>query len=122
MNIIYFDDQCLICNRFVKIISTLDVEDKLYFAALHSKIADQKLAHRFDAVDSVIYLRDREVYIYSDAVIAILKDLHINVTLLKLIPLNIRNSLYQYVAKKRYLFRRNYCEIPDARLKMKILK
>ncbi|TDL98222.1 DUF393 domain-containing protein [Macrococcus brunensis] len=84
MNIIYFDDQCLICNRFVKIISTLDVEDKLHFAALHSKIADQKLAHRFYAVDSVIYLRDREVYIYSDAVIAILKDLHINVTLLGL--------------------------------------
>lgn len=122
MNIIFFDDNCLICNSFVRLLIKLDKKDQLYFASLKSGTAEERLGDRFSQIDSVIYSKNNREYLYSDAVIEILLDLNVKVKFLKLIPKKIRDGLYHFVARNRHRLKKQKCELPDARMREKILR
>lgn len=122
MNIVFFDDDCLICNGAVRLLIRLDKADQLHFAALKSETAQQKLVNKaLQSIDSVIYLRENETFIYSEAVIEILLDLGFNVRFLKRVPATIRDSLYKLIARNRHLFTRQACPLPTAAMRKKML-
>ncbi|TDM14309.1 thiol-disulfide oxidoreductase DCC family protein [Macrococcus bovicus] len=122
MNIVFFDDDCLICNGAVRLLIRLDQADQLHFAALKSETAQRKLANKaLQSIDSVIYLREDEAFIYSEAVIEILLDLGFNVRFLKVVPTTIRDSLYKLVARNRHHFTRQACPLPTAAMRKKML-
>ncbi|GAA3724682.1 hypothetical protein GCM10022378_13370 [Salinicoccus jeotgali] len=116
MNILYFDDDCIICNRFAKIITSLDRKDKIRFQSI--KTLDTIMP---EEVDSLIYYSD-DIYIYSDAVIEVLADTtgFKPVKLMKVIPICWRNALYKLVAANRHRVNRGKsCTIdPDVRSKI----
>ncbi|WP_271399868.1 thiol-disulfide oxidoreductase DCC family protein [Salinicoccus roseus] len=116
MNILYFDDDCIICNRFAKIITALDRKGTIHFSsikALEGIVPED--------IDSVVYYSD-DMYIHSDAVIEVAADAtgFRAVRLLKAIPVCWRNALYRLIARNRYrLNDRMSCTIdPDVRKKI----
>ncbi|KIH70143.1 thiol-disulfide oxidoreductase DCC family protein [Salinicoccus roseus] len=116
MNILYFDDDCIICNRFAKIITALDRKDNIHFSsikALEGIVPED--------IDSVVYYSD-DMYIHSDAVIEVAADAtgFRPVRLLKAIPVCWRNALYRLIARNRYrLNDRMSCTIdPEVRKKI----
>jgi predicted DCC family thiol-disulfide oxidoreductase YuxK len=55
--------------------------------------------------DSIVYLNDQQVFVQSNAVLMILKELPLPYKLLyafKLVPKGLRDSVYRYIAKNRY--------------------
>lgn len=111
INILYFDDDCIMCNTFAKTIVNLDRKERIYFASI--KELDDILP---EEIDSVVYYSD-DLYMKSDAVIEVMNDatgLKI-FSILKAIPVCFRNRLYDFIARNRYRVNRgDACEINPA--------
>lgn len=108
MNILYFDDDCIMCNTFAKWIVKLDRHENIYFASI--KELDDILP---EEIDSVVYYSD-DLYIKSDAVIEVLNDAtQTNVLSLgKAVPNFMRDWIYDKIAKNRHrLNQGDACEI-----------
>lgn len=122
MKIVFFDDQCLVCNRTVRLLIKLDKHDQLRYASLHSSASAQYLEQvTLEDIDSIIYYNNGEIFIYSMAVIEILKDLGFKVAFLKWIPTFIRDNIYQIVARNRYRLNNMSCPILTEQMKGKML-
>lgn len=108
INILYFDDDCIMCNTFAKWIVKLDRQEKIYFASI--KELEDILPKE---IDSVVYYSD-DLYIKSDAVIEVLNDAADTkiFSVFKILPLCLRNRLYNLVAGNRHrLNKGEACEI-----------
>ncbi|MFC3418325.1 thiol-disulfide oxidoreductase DCC family protein [Salinicoccus hispanicus] len=117
MNILYFDDDCIICNRFAKIITRLDRKDILRFtpiSALDGIIPEH--------IDSVVYYSD-DMYLHSDAIIEVLADTTRvgAIRLLKIIPVCWRNALYRFIASNRYRLNEKMACTIDTEVRKKII-
>ena len=105
--IIVFDDTCGICNKWVRFILKWDEKKKFKFTSLKSQFAKniyQNHSLPLD-LDSIIYYCDDEVWIKSEAILKILKDLggvYQFFCIFKIVPLKIRDSWYDIIAKNRY--------------------
>jgi len=127
--VILFDGICNLCCGWVKFLLNKDKSSKFLFASLQSQsgirllrssgIIDQKM-------ESVVYLRGNEAFRESTAMLEILKDLGgiwKLFVILKLIPLPVRNEIYQFIAKRRYrLFgKRATCLLPTTENKKRFI-
>lgn len=119
MNIVLFDGVCNLCDNTVLLLIKYDKNNQLYFAAQQtnagSKIMNQYGIHANTA--SVIFIKNGTVYVKSDAIIEIAKLLKGWPRILiagKMIPLKIRNWIYDLIAKYRYKIfgKKNECVIP----------
>src|SRR5699024_610070 len=111
ISILYFDDDCIMCNTFAKWIVKLDRREKIYFASI--KEFENILPKN---IDSVVYYSD-DLYIMSDAVIEVLNDAtKTNIfSVFKVIPVCFRNRLYKFIAGNRHrLNRGDACKINPA--------
>ena len=107
--ILFFDDECMLCNKSVAFIVKRDKKKKIGFASLHSDIAEQKLkAFKLDSLkhSSLILISGNKVYQKSSAVLKTAMQLGLFWTILSiighLIPLPIRDSCYDWIATNRY--------------------
>lgn len=73
--IIFFDGDCLICNRFVQMLLKIDRKNKFHFSSLQSDFALDRLISLPKNTDSIVYLSPRGLYIKSEAILDICKDL-----------------------------------------------
>ena len=108
-SVIIFDVDCLLCNRFVQIVSVIDKKDSIYFTRLSGKTANYILSNNKNLVDvdSIIFYLNGNIYIKSDAVIRISKSLgfpYNMMSIFKIFPRNMRDILYDFVARNRYKF------------------
>jgi predicted DCC family thiol-disulfide oxidoreductase YuxK len=75
-------------------------------ASLQSELAKEKLQNKIIEVDSVVYLRDDEIFLESNAILMILKDIggfyKFLYWLLRLFPFRFRQFVYRWVARNRY--------------------
>ncbi|WP_414712663.1 thiol-disulfide oxidoreductase DCC family protein [Sphingobacterium sp. UBA5670] len=112
-HIIFFDGDCLICNRFVQILLRIDRKKKFLFSSLQSELAQTALANIPKNIDSIVYLSPTGSYIKSEAVLKICKQLGFPYNacyLFNILPLKWRDALYDYFAKNRYRwFGKNEC-------------
>jgi len=116
-HIIFFDGDCLICNRFVQILLRIDRRKKFLFSSLQSEFAQTALINIPKNIDSIVYLSPADSYIKSEAVLKICKQLGFPYTLcylFKILPLKWRDGLYDYFAKNRYQWfgKNKFCTIP----------
>lgn len=98
MNILYFDDKCIVCNGFAKFVERLDRMDIVRFASVDElkKVMPEKF-------DTIAYYSD-DLYIHADAVIEVVADAtgFKFIRLSKIMPTCLRTAIYKFVAKNRH--------------------
>ena len=120
-NIVFYDDDCGLCDRFVKILINMEIKN-LYFAPLHKETYNNLLGPRYDSYDSVIFYKSGTIYLKSQAVIEILGLKSPLFLCLKIIPKFISDIVYSFVAKNRKrLFPLNSCLVPSESVRDRFL-
>jgi predicted DCC family thiol-disulfide oxidoreductase YuxK len=118
--IIFYDGLCSMCNRFIRILITLDKKEKFLLASLqgkNGKILQKKFSKELHEVDSVIFY-NKQVYTKSSAVINILSELgglYKLAYIFNIIPSFILNFLYDYIARNRFIWfnKLDKCPLPE---------
>ena len=118
--IIFYDGLCAMCNRFIRILITLDKKEKLLLAPLqgkNGKILQKKFSKELKGIDSVIFY-NKKVYTKSSAVINILSELggiYKLAYIFNIIPSFISDSIYDYIARNRFQWfgKLDKCPMPE---------
>jgi predicted DCC family thiol-disulfide oxidoreductase YuxK len=118
--IIFYDGLCAMCNRFIRILITLDKKEKLLLAPLqgkNGKILKEKFSKELKGIDSVIFY-NKKVYTKSSAVINILSELggiYKLAYIFNIIPSFISDSIYDYIARNRFQWfgKLDKCPMPE---------
>ena len=105
---LYFDEQCVLCNRSVYLIYRLDRSQKFTFVSLQSEFAKKrigqvKLAKSVD--NSFVFEAKGKYYQESTAALGVLKHLPYPWKLgliFWLVPRFFRDYVYRFIAKKRF--------------------
>lgn len=114
--IIFFDGECGLCDKFVDFAIKYDSKRKFVFAPLQGKTAE-KLHLDLETSTSVLLWDKGELKNKSTAAILILCQLNWwlkPVKIFLLIPAFIRNWVYDFIAKNRYKWfgKKESCRIP----------
>jgi len=118
-----FDGVCNLCNGYIQDVIKRDKEGIYRFASLQSDLGQNLVSHfKLENLDSVFLLDNGEMYIRSDVAFAVAKRLGGLYTLLspfKIVPLTIRNKIYDWIARNRYHWfgKQEECMIPTPELK-----
>lgn len=127
--IIFIDKDCLVCNRFTKLLIRFDKKNRLIFSSIQSNFF-KRIEKEYGLppdLDSLVVLENGQVFYYSEAILKILnhsnKILKFLSIVLRLLPKFLLNKGYQYFARNRYLFGQlKDCSIKDQKkLKEKII-
>lgn len=123
--IIFFDGYCGLCDRFVTEIFLQDKDHVFHFAPLQGPTASLTLKGTVQA-DSVVYWKDGQILLKSQAVLEILKDLggiYSLFIILKIVPQFLRDLVYDYIAKNRYGWfgQSDICRLPNEQEKIYFL-
>ncbi len=127
--IVLFDGVCNFCNASINFVIDRDKKGAFKFATLQSEIG-QKLLVKFEKTttdfDSVILIKNNQLFQKSDAALEIAKEMDGGWKLLygfKIIPRFIRNFFYDLIAKNRYKIfgRTEACRIPTVELRERFL-
>lgn len=128
--IIIFDGICNLCNTGVKFIIRRDTEEVFCFASMQSDIS-QKLIQKYlkseFSFDTFLLIKNGICYERSDAMIEVFRDLpgfwclH---KILALIPKQIRDYLYNIVAKHRYKVfgKQDQCMVPSQNISNRFIE
>ena len=128
--IILFDGVCNLCEKSVQFIIKRDKNDVFRFVAIQSDLGReiiQKIGIDTTKIDSIILYEPNVAYYYkAEAALKIAKNLSGLYSLLAIfnfIPNNIKNSIYDYIAKNRYKWygKKETCMIPTKALQAKFL-
>ena len=120
-NVILFDDRCNLCGSIIDSIRKRDTEGVFQYVSLQSRLGNSMIdimSQNHEIPDSIIYLKNNFIYTESDAVIEIGIDLGRTwklLTALNYIPETLRNAVYRFVARRRYLLfgKKDSCLIPS---------
>lgn len=117
---IFFDGVCNLCNKSVRFVITRDKKDIFRFAALQSPLAKKLFVNQpylIQAPASVLLVQDGKIYVESTAALKIVRQLGGTWSILYwliLIPAFLRDTLYRFVATRRYKWfgKQSTCMIP----------
>ncbi len=120
--VILFDGICNLCCGWVKFLIRWDKKERFMFASLQSKQAERILKTinlKQEEDESIVYIKGNLTFIESTAVLKIFSDLGgiwKLFAIFNLIPLKLRDSIYLYIARKRYNWfgKRSACLLPTA--------
>ena len=128
-SIILFDGICNLCNASVRFILKRDQTKKFLFASLQSDAAKEILLQqpsKKNNLDTIILIDNGKIYERSTAAIKIgtklgwmFKWVYVGY----LLPVKVRDALYNWIAKNRYKWfgKRENCFIPTEKEKSKFL-
>ncbi|MGM7681925.1 thiol-disulfide oxidoreductase DCC family protein [Cytobacillus sp. Hm23] len=126
--IIVFDGVCNLCNGAVQFLLKRDKRDALRFTAMQSEVAKELLVtYQVPTnVDSFVFINGNKYYIKSTAALQVskyLSGLWKVFYLCIIIPVPIRDFIYDWVAKNRFKWfgRRTECMLPTPETKKKFL-
>ncbi|HLV40170.1 thiol-disulfide oxidoreductase DCC family protein [Xanthomarina sp.] len=128
--LILFDGVCNLCNTSIQYVIKHDKNNVFMFAPLQGETAKKILEqHHIDTskTDSIIlFTNNQALYFKSTAALKIASKLKFPINLLSVflvVPVFIRNVVYNYIAKNRYKWygKQNECMIPTEKLKAKFL-
>ena len=119
---LYYDGVCNLCHFSVQWIIKRDQRKIFRYENLQSEAGQnivKRIAPSMLSSDSVILVMDGQIFLYSDASLAVLKKLGGIYTLLGrigfLLPLSFRNTIYRFIAKNRYKWfgKKTDCILPQ---------
>ena len=123
--VILFDGVCNLCSGSVQFVIKHEAKHHFRFASLQSNFG-QKVLQKYKLpaadFDSFILLENDQVYTRSSAALRVVKKLNGLWSALYgfvIIPLFIRNAVYNYIAKNRYKWfgKQETCWLPTPELK-----
>ena len=122
--LVIFDGICNLCNGTVQFIIKRDRKKKFSFTTYQSIIGQDILRQNgFPTTDqsTIVYVKKRVIYVKSKAILEILWDLGRCWNLLyvlNIIPLFIRDFVYDIIAKSRYRIfgKRESCMVPNSEI------
>ncbi|MDP3444030.1 MAG: DCC1-like thiol-disulfide oxidoreductase family protein [Ignavibacteria bacterium] len=120
-NVILFDARCNLCSTIIDSIRNNDTNEVFQFVSLQSALGNSMvtiISQNHEVPDSVIYLKNNFIYTESDAIMEIGNDLGRGwkvIKILNIIPDTLRDALYRFIAKHRYVFfgKKDSCLIPS---------
>ena len=129
-SIILFDGVCNLCNSSVNFIIKHDKKKHFLFASLQSDAAKEILLQfptKNLTLDSILLIEGKDIYEKSSAALKISKHLSNGFHLFNyfiIIPLFIRDSIYNLISKNRYKWfgRKDKCMIPTEEVKSRFLE
>ncbi|RZJ34291.1 MAG: DUF393 domain-containing protein [Flavobacterium sp.] len=127
--IVLFDGVCNLCDNVVQYIIRHDKNDIFRFTAVQSEIGRQIISHvGYDVSQGesvIVYDPGVAYYIKAAAAIEIGKHLGTfnRMTWFRLVPVPLRNIVYDFVARNRYRWfgKKESCMMPTPELKKKFL-
>ncbi|MDJ0899609.1 MAG: DCC1-like thiol-disulfide oxidoreductase family protein [Xenococcus sp. MO_188.B8] len=126
--IVFFDGECIMCNKFVDILLNIDKAGAIIIAPLQGQTAAKLLPPLPNNREewSIFYIDQGEISAQSDAFLNICRRLGgiwSILSLFKIIPRSIRDYIYRVIARNRYqLFgRRSTCRMPNEQEKSRFL-
>jgi predicted DCC family thiol-disulfide oxidoreductase YuxK len=129
--IILFDGVCNLCESSINFIIEKDKKDIFRFVSLQSNLGlniIKYLGIDTSMVDSIILYEPGKAYYYkAEAALKIagnIGGIYSLLSLFSFLPLNLTNSIYDYIAKNRYKWygKKEACLLPTAELKSKFLE
>ncbi len=115
--IIVFDGECLICNRFYKWVLRSDKKNVFMFTNIQSKFYSEN-SNIDKSKDSIIVITKNKLLYDCDAIVYILKTTKTQLVIrfiISIFPRFISNFFYQIIARNRYYFfgKKDTCYIPS---------
>ncbi|MFM1810428.1 MAG: hypothetical protein RLZZ382_1653 [Bacteroidota bacterium] len=105
--VLFYDGDCALCNRVVTFILNHEKDSKILFSALDTVAANELLStlHSYNRGEDTVYFFDgNQLYSKSTAVLKLLPFLKGYLFVLRLgwlFPRGLRDSVYDFVAKRR---------------------
>jgi predicted DCC family thiol-disulfide oxidoreductase YuxK len=127
--VILFDGLCNLCNGSVLFIIRRDAQAKLKFASLQSDYGVEQMK-RFNlspsSLTSVLLIKDGQLFQKSNAALEIarmLDGMWPGMYAFKIVPLFIRDFVYQWIANNRYRWfgKKEQCMIPTPEIKSRFV-
>ncbi len=126
--ILFYDGHCALCNFFVRLVIRFEPKQSIYFAALQSNFAKDLLANQNVSmqIDSIVFYEKENYYTYHVAIFKILAHLSYPwkaLSIFKVLPEPVLKSLYKWVAKNRFKFKKrlDICPVPDEKIKSRFI-
>lgn len=115
--LLLYDGVCNLCNGLVAFVFRNDRRGRVHFAPLESHFAARITGGRSRNIDTAVYIRGGDMYLRSDAVLHLLRDMGGGFRLfylLRFLPAGFRNWVYDRVAANRYQWfgRKEECPLP----------
>jgi predicted DCC family thiol-disulfide oxidoreductase YuxK len=128
-NIIIFDGLCNLCSTSVKFVIKRDSGKIFKFLPIQSKKANEIAGNfniEFEGANTVILIKDNQVYYKSDAALKIIRELNYPWKVFyffKFIPKFVRDKIYSLIANNRYRWfgKRDTCMIPNEDIQSRFL-
>lgn len=128
--ILFIDGECNLCNRLVRILSSIDKNHILCYSSLTSNYAKNFFNSQYDTIlqkNSVIFSKNEKLFFKSDAIIELSSCLGMPFSILSVtgfFPIAFRDRIYDIVAKNRYVLfgKTNYCQLSINKTNLKILQ
>jgi len=115
MEILVYDGQCNMCSHFIRFIIKTNRNPNIKITDFDSRWYKDNIKD-IKTIDSMIFIKNNRMYIYSDAVLNLLISNNkgfIPLFIFKLFPRFIRDNIYKYIAKRRKrLMANSSCAIP----------
>lgn len=116
---LYYDAKCRLCNTWLNILRKTDKMNQISYVALQSEAGNmllKKYNFDFEKTDTVVFEYNNKIFLRSEAIIECLSNLGAFgklVKVLRIIPLKIRDSVYDTIARNRYKWigKTDNCEI-----------
>lgn len=127
--IVLFDGVCNLCNGSVLFIIKRDSQSRLKFASLQSDYGAEQMK-RFNlpssSLNSVLLIKSGQLFQKSNAALEIarmLDGIWPGMYAFKIVPLFIRDFIYDWIAKNRYRWfgKREACMIPTPEMKARFI-
>ena len=119
---VYYDGVCVFCSRWVRFVIARDRRKLIRFCALQSEraagIRERGSAGNDDIATIVVELDDGTILTKSTASLSVFRYIGLPASLLSvflLVPIVIRDAVYDYIGKRRYKIFGKYdtCPMPD---------
>ena len=116
--IVFYDGDCGFCNTSVQFVLNKR-KRPIYFAALQSKLAEEKLGSRGVSIqmNTLYFLENDKLYQKSSGALRIARHLKGGYPLLYYVgiifPRFFRDWIYDQVAKRRHKIKPGYCAMPS---------
>lgn len=106
LRIVFYDGECVLCNRTVSFLIKADRNQKLKFAPLEGVTAKKlNLNGSADGESSVVFYKNEKLYYRSTAILNIIQELPFPwnlLTIFWIVPAFIRDYCYRIIGKNRY--------------------
>ena len=105
--VLLFDSGCKLCNSSIKFVTKGDKKQQIKQIPL-SSIEGAAIVAKYPSlqnINSIIFIENNKLFIESDAIIEIAKQLTFPYKLLavgRLVPKKWRDNIYRWIAKNRY--------------------